>query len=221
MSLSRTSAIERLQTMTKLILIRHGETNYTRDNRYCGFSDPSLNEKGIRQSKKLSQRLKQLKVNIVYSSNLRRAKQTAKIVFKNILFKEIADFREMNFGEFEGLKYNEVIKKNPLFYKNWIDDPEKIVIPGGEKFKKFVKRVRKGLSQIITKNTDRTISLVAHGGPIRIILCDALGLDLKKFWQIKQETGALNIIDYHNKTQAAALKINDISHLFPKETVSL
>jgi len=199
--------------MTRLILIRHAQSDYTLENRYCGFSDPPLNNRGRWQSKRMAAYLKNVSVNMVYSSDLRRAYETAKIVFKNESIEKLTDLREMNFGIFEGLKYEEIIEKYPKHYKDWTDNPIKVKIPEGETLESLSKRVREGLFLILSQHKDRKIALVTHGGPIRIIVCDALRYDLEMFWQIEQEVCALNILDYSKESLPLVVKMNDVSHL--------
>lgn len=199
--------------MTRLILIRHGETDYSLKNKYCGFSNPSLNDKGIWQAKKLADRLGDPSSVKVYSSDLKRAYETAKIIFKNNSIEKIADFREMNFGLFEGLKYEEIVRRYPKLYRDWVDNPEKVRIPNGEGLRDLRKRVKDRLSLILCQQPGKTLAVVTHSGPIRVILCDALKLGLNMFWQIGQETGALNIIDYAKESSPAVVKVNDISGL--------
>lgn len=199
--------------MTKLILIRHGETNYNLENRYCGFSNPSLNDKGIQQCKRLANRLKMLRIDKICSSDLKRAYQTAEIIFKNNSIEKLVDFREMNFGIFEGLKYEEIVKKYPKFYTQWVNNLTEIRIPDGEGLLDLSKRVKARLSFILSRDESKTIAVVTHSGPIKVILCDTLKFTLNKFWQIKQEVGALNIIDYTKETSPVVVKMNSISHL--------
>lgn len=207
--------------MARLILIRHGETDYSAQNSYCGFSNPSLNSKGRWQAKRLAVRLRDIKIEKVYSSDLKRAYETAEIIFKNSSIEKLSDFREMNFGVFEGLKYEEIIEKYPGLYIKWIDNPEKIKIPDVETLKDLDKRVIRRLSFILSQHADKKIALVTHGGPIRVILCNALRYSLKMFWQIEQEIGALNIIDYAGMLPNAIIKINDTSHLSVQEETPL
>jgi broad specificity phosphatase PhoE len=203
--------------MTRLILIRHSETDYNLLNRYCGFSNPPLNNKGIWQSKRLAARLRDVNIDKVYSSDLKRAVETAKIVFKDNLIETEVDLREMNFGILEGLRYEEVIKKYPTVYRYWIDNPEKVRIPNGEGLEDLTRRVTKKLSLFFSQHKNKTIAVITHGGPIRVILCNVLKCGLEKFWQIEQEICALNIIDYSEKMEPVVIKVNDISHLFVKE----
>lgn len=215
--------------MTRLILVRHGQTDYGLENRYCGFSDPPLNKKGVWQSERLFFRLRKVRVDKVYSSDLQRAFQSAKIIFKSLLIEQISDFREMDFGILEGLRYEEIINIYPKLYRDWLKYPSMIKIPEGEGLKQLKKRVNTKLSSILSGNKGKTIALVTHGGPIRTILCSALKFDpsfslkvnpeqsrrigLKMFWQIEQEIGALNIIDYSKKLAPVIVKMNDTTHL--------
>lgn len=181
--------------------------------RYCGISDPPLNHKGIEQAKRLAVRLKGIRIDKVYSSALARAYDTAALIFKNKTIKKSADLREMDFGIFEALAHEDIIKKRPSLYKSWIGNPLGVKIPGGEKPTQFRSRVRRYFSFILSMHPDETIAVVTHGGPIRVILCDALGYDIKMFLQIEQSVGALNIIEYSTKSAPVVVKMNDTSHL--------
>jgi len=203
--------------MTRLILIRHGETDFNLQNRYCGFSDPPLNSKGIEQSEKLAAELEAIGVDKVYASDLKRAYETAAIIFKGNSIEKTENFREMNFGIFEGLKYEEIVQRYSKFYRDWIDNPLKVQIPKGEGVRDLSKRVKGRLYSIISRYKDRTIAVVTHGGPIRVILCDALKYGLDMFWQIEQNIGALNIIEYSKKLEPHIVKVNDTSPLSIKE----
>lgn len=207
--------------MVRLLLIRHGETEYNSQHRYCGFSDPPLNDKGIWQCKRLAVRLKDTTIDKVYSSDLLRVRQTARIIFGVSSIEETADLREMNFGLFEGLKYKQLIGKYPELYRSWIDNPEKVKTPKGEGLRDLSKRVEERLSAIVCRNEGKAAAVVTHSGPIRVVLCRALKLDLKKFRQIEQRLGALNIIDYAEGAPLSVVKMNDVSHLSAEEKVTL
>lgn len=199
--------------MTSIIIIRHCETSHSLENRYSGFSDPPLNDKGIWQAERLSFRMRDELVDIVYSSDLKRAHETAKIIFKNKIVEKLADFREMNFGIFEGLTHGEIIKKYQKLYKSWIDNPMKVKIPCAEELKQFCLRVRESFSAILSRYQNKSVAIITHGGPIRVILCDALKYNMGMFWKIEQSTGALNILDYSEGLALRVIKINDTSHL--------
>lgn len=199
--------------MARVILVRHGETDYSLQNRYCGFSDPPLNDRGIWQAERLAYRMRNEKVDIVYSSDLKRAYETAKIVFKNKIVDKLANFREMNFGIFEGLTYGEIVKKHSKLYKSWIGNPIEVKVPGGEEMKQFCLRVRESFLVILSRHQNKSVAVITHGGPIRIVLCGALKYNMGMFWKIEQSIGALNILEYSEGLALRVNKINDTTHL--------
>lgn len=195
--------------MTRLLLIRHGETDYNLNKRYCGFSNPPLNICGISQAKSLVKQLKDFEVAAVYSSDLLRAFQTAKIVFPKFQIKTMPEFREFNFGIFEGLNYGEIMERYPRLYQDWIKDPLNVLIPNGEEFREFRKRVSSALSSIISLNRNKTIALFSHSGPIRLILCEVVGYGLEKFWEIDHNNAAFTVIDYPQVSPPMEVSVNE------------
>ncbi|MFH1305992.1 MAG: histidine phosphatase family protein [Candidatus Omnitrophota bacterium] len=200
--------------MTRLILIRHGETDYTLQKRYCGFSDPPLNNRGREQAKALAGRFKADRIDVVYSSDLERALRTAEKVFAGRSVRRSANFREVNFGIFEGMKYEEIVEKYPELYNRWLENPAECKIPRGETLKVLEERVNAGLLSILSKHEGKIVAVVTHCGPIRVVLSGIMGLAPSKFWDISQRTAAVNIIDFAEGAAPAVVKINDISHLF-------
>jgi alpha-ribazole phosphatase len=199
--------------MTRLLLIRHGETDYNLNKRYCGFSNPPLNASGISQAESLAKQVEDFDVAAVYSSDLLRAIQTAEIVFPKHQIKTIPDFREFNFGIFEGLNYSELIEKYPGLHRDWISNPLNVLLPNGEEFSRFRKRVSSALSHIISLNRNKTIVLVTHSGPIRLILCEVFGYGLERFWEVNHENATFSIIDYPEGRAPITIRINESSHL--------
>ncbi|MCQ9207675.1 MAG: histidine phosphatase family protein [Omnitrophica bacterium] len=182
--------------MKKLILIRHGETEYTRQRRYCGHGDIPLNIKGIEQAKRLRAKLKNIKIDIIYSSDLKRALQTAKIAFpKRIIYKR-KGLRENDFGQFSGLTFGEASKIYPRVYRRWMCNPLEAKIPDGENLPNFAKRVEGCFKRIFDRNPKRTVVLVSHGGAIRIMLLKLRHQGWDKFWDITVKTADVNIIRF-------------------------
>lgn len=195
---------------TKLLLIRHGETVWNRNKRYSGYIDIDLSRKGRAQAKKLQQRLKGEQVDKIYSSDRKRAIQTAKIIFKNFPIEKIGDLREVHFGIFEGLTYDEILKRHPVAYRNWLKDPFKTAIPKGENLKDFKKRIIKAVKKIISLNKGKTVAVVCHGGSISILMNHLL--KSKKFWHKIPKSASLSIVEYKNGKTRIKL-FNDTSHL--------
>jgi len=143
---------------------------------------------------------------------MKRTLQFAKIVFKDLPAEQLLDLREMNFGIFEGLTYQDIMEKYPRIYRNWLENPLDIIIPRGEGLNSMARRVRKALRRIIFHNSNKTVAVFTHGGPIRVILCDILGLDLKEVWKIEQELANISIIEFVEGRGKVHL-LNDISYL--------
>lgn len=197
----------------RLILIRHGETDYSAARRYCGFSDPVLNEEGLRQSRQLLAGLKDMRIDKVYSSDLSRARQTAEIIFARDSIEPAADWRELNFGLFEGLTHEQLMEKYRTLYEQWVNNPAEVKPPDGEGLADLRKRVQGRTAALLSQYQGKTVAVVTHGGPIRVLLCDALQGGLTLFWQIPQALGALNVIDYAEGAPPVVIALNDVSHL--------
>ncbi len=195
---------------TELILIRHGSTDYNVRQRYCGFVDIALNNKGKTQAGRLQRRLKNEAVHKVYSSDRKRAIETARIVFKGHDIEKIPDLREMHFGIFEGLTYKQIMKKFPAPYKKWIKNPFKTVIPAGESLAILKKRVVRAFKKIILRHPNQTIAVVCHGGTISAFINYILKSG--DFWKHIPQSASLTILEIKNNKLKINL-LNDVSHL--------
>jgi len=198
--------------MKHLILIRHGETQYSAEKRYCGFQDVPLTENGRAQSRLIGRRLKHTTIDAIYSSDLKRCAETANIAFwgKHIFIRKA--LREIDFGTLAGLRYNDLSKEFPAFYKLWAEHPEELEMPEGERLADFASRIELAFSEIAQKNRNKTVAVVTHGGPIRIMLLKLLGESLDKMWEIEQDVAAINEIEFV-RGEPKVLTINDTSHL--------
>ncbi|MCX5705871.1 MAG: histidine phosphatase family protein [Candidatus Omnitrophica bacterium] len=195
---------------TKLILIRHGETDFNRKKRYSGFANIPLNSKGKRQAGELHKRLKKEKIHKIYVSDRKRAIESAGIAFKDREIELISELREMHFGIFEGLTYKEIMKKHPKIYSRWLKDPFCVNIPRGEALVDFRKRVVKALKNIIAKNKNKTVAVVCHGGPISIFVNHIL--KSRDFWKYIPKSASLSIIE-HKRGKSKIRSLNDTRHL--------
>lgn len=194
---------------TKLILIRHGETDWNRKRKYSGLADVKLNKTGIMQVKKLAKRIKKEPIDKVYCSDRMRAIQTARIVFKKTKLHKVSGLREINFGIFEGLTYEQLMKKYPRIYKKWLKDPYQVKIPGGESLAKLEKRVWRNIKSIAAQNKNKTIAIVMHGGSISILINHILRT--KRFWKYVPSSASISIIEFSPKPEL--ITFNDTKHL--------
>ena len=203
--------------MIKFLLIRHGETFSNAEKRYAGHHDVGLTEKGIWQAEQLAERLAEFPIKAIYSSDLERAVHTATIVNKKHQLNLRIDplLREINFGEWEGLCFEEIIH-NHENHSYWMCEPH-LPLPGGESMSDFKKRVLSGLEKIIAEHVHgeecETVAIVCHGGVTRIIIGNALNIPLDKLWFIKQDSTTLNIINYYKEDIYFVETINDTNHL--------
>lgn len=195
---------------TKLILIRHGATDWNLKKRYCGLVDIGLNETGEAQARCLHKRLKKELIHKIYSSDRKRALQTAKIIFKGMEIQKMPGLEEMDFGCFEGLTYSETMKKFKRIYKKWLKDPFGITIPEGENLEDFKKRVIRTIKNIILINKNKTVAIVSHGGPLGIFLNYIL--ESMDFWKQIPASASLSILECTNGKLKIKL-LNDTSHL--------
>jgi len=203
---------------TKLILIRHGQTEWNLKKRYCGFIDIPLNEQGRKQAKLLSARLKRELVDKVYCSDRKRAMQTARIVFKGVKIEEDPALREIHFGIIEGLTHDEALKRYPEVYSRWLKNPYSVTIPGGESMQGFKKRIVKALKKIIAGYKDKTVAVVCHGGAISVFITHIL--KTKDFWKHISGSASLSVIEYKKNNPMIQL-LNDTSHLLIKQVPCL
>ncbi len=180
--------------MKKLILVRHGETGFTEQNKYCGHCDAPLSGRGIRQARRLHEKLKKLKVDKVYSSDLLRTMQTAMLTFRNNYVIKNEGLREIDFGRLCGLTFEQAEKGYPDIYKTWMENPKSLKVPGGESVRGFAKRVLATFKDIAKDSAGKTVAIVSHGGPIRIILLKLKKMGLDKFWDIEVKTASVTMV---------------------------
>lgn len=177
--------------MGRLYLIRHGETNFNRQRIYSGRSNVGLNMKGKAQAKTLSKLLKNEPVDFFFCSPLARARQTAQFFSSCDKITFVPELREINFGKWEGLSFAQIEKYFGDELSEWLNDPIKNRIPGGESYADVRKRVLKFLNKIIREHPRKNIIMVTHHTPFKVILAERLNLGNEFFWDIAiDNTGA-------------------------------
>ncbi|HCD72277.1 alpha-ribazole phosphatase [Thermovirga lienii] len=182
--------------MIKLILIRHGESKGNKELRYTGHTNVPLTEEGRHQARHLAIRLRKENITAIYSSDLRRAFDTASCIAEGVNLSVVKEplLRELHFGDWEGLTYNEIIQGWGELWNHWFANPLEVAPPGGETLLQLQERVLKALFKITAKHKDGTVVLVSHAGPIKCILCYLNSLPLSAFWDIAVPPGSLMAI---------------------------
>lgn len=156
-----------------LLLIRHGETDWNREGRYQGHADPPLNPVGLEQASQAARATAGLELQAVYSSDLKRALQTAGPIaeLRHLSITADARLRELNFGDWDGRLVQDVIDENPAAWNAWFADPLRIAPPGGETAAALWQRFWGGaLAEIRRRHTGGNVAVITHGGPLRLLL---------------------------------------------------
>lgn len=194
--------------------MRHGQTSWNQEGKYQGHSDISLNERGIKQGNLVAKRLANEKISAIYSSDLLRAQQTAEAIaeYHGLSVITKPEFREINFGIWEGLTYQEIMEDWSEILTAMYSKPGEIGPPQGESFQVVKQRVTRSLQECIAEHQEQTIVLVSHGGTMRVLLCAALGIGLDKMWSMRQDSSAINIIEYIDNRAVVSL-VNDTWHV--------
>jgi alpha-ribazole phosphatase len=181
--------------MFEILLIRHGETEYNSSKKFTGVTDVDLNENGREQALKLGDVLKNEVFDHIYSSDLRRCVETGshlKCANDRIFSKEL---REMNFGRWEGLTYDQIKEKYPDELKKWESDWINFIIHEGESFNIMSGRVIKEFEKILKQhsgNNEGKIAIISHSGCIRTILAHCIIGSIKESWKFRVENAAVS-----------------------------
>ncbi len=179
--------------------MRHGEVANGAEKRYNGHIDVDITENGIRQMHRLGGLLEGRKIAAVYSSDLIRSVKGAEIISKGLglTYTRLRELRERSVGAWEGLTAEEIKQRYPREYAAWRSDLLRYRPPNGECLVDVRDRVLPVYKKILDAHAGMQIALLLHGGVNRVILADALKLDLLDLFRIDQSFGALNIIDYY------------------------
>ena len=201
--------------MTKVIFIRHGQTEWNVTGRYQGQSDVKLTEEGRKQAEKLADNFPVAKVDAVYASDLCRAMVTAETIANKFGLKVQAEpaFRELSFGDWEGLTYQQIVDKWEDAMANFLQHPDILEIPGGERFPAVQKRAETRLNELVKEHDGQTIVVVAHGAVLRTLLAAALHMPLQYLWSIRQFNTAVNIVRYDADANPTVELLNSTAHL--------
>ena len=200
--------------MSRIILIRHGQTEWNREERFRGRVDIDLDEVGISQAKAAAEWVTPWEVAAIYSSPLKRAMATAEAIAARLgLPVEILEgLNDMHFGVWQGMPIAEAEEKYPQLFDIWRYSPEQLRIPDGETLEDVRSRVVATVDDLVAKHQNETVALVTHRVVCKVLLCHLLGLDNSHFWQIAQDTTAINLFEVSDGRFTVRL-INDTCHL--------
>jgi alpha-ribazole phosphatase len=199
----------------RLFLVRHGETEWNRLGRYQGQSDIELNETGQEQARLLGRRLESELIDAIYCSDLKRAGQTVEPIASingiKVTFTE--ELRELNFGDFEGKYFEEIGDQYIRLERAWRAGELDVTAPGAETLRQLGDRVTAFVARLMEEHAEgETVLLVAHGGPLQMMVCHLLGLDVQYWWRVHLSAASLSIFEIYPDLKVLSL-LNDTCHL--------
>lgn len=205
--------------MGMLYLVRHGETDYHVQKRALGRLDAGLNDLGLAQAELVGEALKGMNIGGIYTSPLTRCRQTAEpLCSKTGIVSEALDgLQEIDLGEWDGLPFAKIYEVGGEAFFKWMTEPAEVRIPGGEMLEEVRQRVLGAALDILGRHTTgEDLVIVAHGGPLRLLICAALGLDINHLFRMELDLCSISSIKYFANTieeNVAVTKVNDTCHL--------
>lgn len=196
----------------RMLLVRHGETEWNRQKRFQGQIDIPLNENGKRQGGQAAEFLSAVKIDAAVSSSLSRPRETAELILQHhphVTLDTTDGLKEIGHGEWEGLYEHEIESGYPGMLKQWQEQPETIQMPGdgGESLEQVWARAIATWSDIVAQYSQSespvTVLVSAHDAINKALLCHVAGLGPESFWQFKQGNGAVSVIDYPDGVESA------------------
>ncbi len=201
--------------MNDLWLIRHGETDWNIERRFQGSSDRRLNATGQAQARTLVARLRAERFDAIYASDLARVKETAALALaehpQQTSIQEDARLREIDFGIFEGLTFDEIRAQYPEELATWEKDRDKSP-HGGDTLSAVIARVDAFLQDVLVSHPDGRVLVFGHGGVLGILLSLILGLDPERWWQLRLINCTISQIQLYDEG-AVLLRFNDACHI--------
>ena len=198
-----------------VLLIRHGQTEWNKERRFLGRTDIPLNETGHFQAAQLAGSLCNIPISAIYSSPLLRAWGTAQAIATDRGLEPIVvdGLTELNQGDLEGLYGADLKRDFPDFYREWINDPTDVRIPGGETLAECTRRAVDSFFTVVSRHQPgNPIAIVSHKVAISGIICEALGRPVRSNMEIEQHNTAVNLLGVKHGL-IHVHKLNDFSHL--------
>jgi alpha-ribazole phosphatase len=180
--------------MMKLLLVRHGLTEWNDAGRFQGQTDVPLSPTGRQQAQALGQRLSEEPLDLIYVSDLMRTVETARAVVAYHTCPVIVEprLREIRFGKWEGMTYAEIARDDPETLRAWETRAPQVSGPGGETIAQLAGRIQSFLDDLGKEVADKIVLIVSHGGALQVMLCLLLGLPPNQYWQFRLSQASLS-----------------------------
>ena len=200
--------------MGQIYLVRHGETAWNKAKIFRGRRDIPLDEQGRLEAACATRALREVPLAALYSSPLSRARETAETIAAGRGLAVVVDeaFTDIDYGEWTEYWDTEARRKFGDQYRQWKESPHLVKFPGGESLDDVRRRAAPRLMELARQNPEGTIALVSHRVVLKLLLCEAKGLDNSHFWEVRLDTGAWSVLEYANGALRVAVE-NDTRHL--------
>ena len=203
-----------VQTITDVLLVRHGQARSNVTGFYMGRSDEDMDDIGYGQVRKLSSRLAGMPVTSVYTSPLQRTYMTATIVTgpHNIGLQVLDDLTEIQLGDWHGLHRDEIIRRWPELWQQWRIDPSGFTMPNGESFGEVTERAVRAFKTVVASNKGGQVVMVTHDIIIRVLVAHVLGVTNSIYRRLEVNNATISVVRVIDG-KAMLIKLNDTSHL--------
>ncbi|MGE5632515.1 MAG: histidine phosphatase family protein [Caulobacteraceae bacterium] len=201
--------------MTKLYLVRHGQTEWNKISKVQGRTDIELSETGVRQAKLLARRLSGEAIDVIYSSSLKRALKTAETIAeykKECRINKSEKYQEICLGPWEGMTINDIKEQYSEHFRIYREDPANFLLPGAETFLELSERTYSSIMDIVRQHHGKNILLVSHGTAIKAAIIRILDLDIKNYTKFRIDNASITTISF-NEGVPAIVSLNDTCHL--------
>ncbi len=210
--------------MTTVYIVRHAEAQGNVDEVFQGRTDCEVTENGYRQLDALAEKFKDIDIDVLYASPMKRTLETARAVNKYHNLPIITDDNliEINLGVLEGVKWDDVPDLYPEEYGLWINDISEFNVKDGESMRNVYDRMKKALTEIVRANAGKRIAVVSHGCAIRNYLCFAKGVPFKEIDSIPWcDNTSIAKIEYNDELVPEIIFFNNTEHLKSSEMKSI
>jgi len=201
-------------TPARLLLVRHGQSTWNHERRIQGQLDPPLSDEGRRQAAQLGRRLAGRKFAGFYSSDLKRAAETAQLVGESIGIDPtpMTELREIYLGQWEGLRSEDLATRFPEAWASWTEEPDWDLVPDGEGSAAFEARVGAMLDTLFKRHTQGDVLVVTHGGVIQIAIHHVVGRPGRGIFPFRIQNTSVSVLERRNG-RVVVSGVNDIGHL--------
>jgi alpha-ribazole phosphatase len=195
------------ERLTRAILIRHADPAEEARGRCYGTTDIGLSPRGERRARHLAVMLRRVPIDAVYTSPTCRAVDTAAALAAahDLTPIELDDLRELDFGVYEGRRYDEIAAEDPALFRAWMLTPTQVRFPGGESYAQLRRRALAASGQLRRRHPSGTFAVISHGGVIRAILAEALAMPDEAIFHLDVRYGGVSMIEWSGTTPIVRL----------------